>query len=113
MKKSELVFECQQVACRWKLTTEEFNQLIGAEITSEAEVAHDASIVTQTLKKQCALILEIDKCLRVLFPDEAADGWVKRSNSTFGGNTALQHMISGGEPALREVLNYLRAVIYT
>lgn len=108
-----MLFECQKVACRWKLTTEEFNQLIGAELASEAEVVQNALIVTQTQKKQCALILEIDKCLHVLFPDDTANGWVKRNNSSFDGNTALQHMISGGEPTLKEVLNYLLAVIYT
>lgn len=110
---TEAIRACREAACRWKLTTEEFSQLVGSEITTEEDLDLSTSSHVEALKEQCYLLLEIDKCLHVLFPDEAANGWVKRNNRAYGGKTALQHMLAGGEAAKHEVLSYLKAVIYT
>ena len=62
--------------------------------------------------ERISYLLGIFKSLQILFPDpQQADGWVNRPNqaSLFGGQSALQHMLSGNVADLYVVRQYLDA----
>ena len=66
----------------------------------------------ETLER-LSYILGIYKALRILLPEQAAaDGWVKQANSAeiFGGQSALDRMLSGNVSDLSVVRRYLDAM---
>ncbi len=73
---------------------------------TQAKLTHD------TLER-ISYILGIYKALTILLPDpQAADGWIKRKNQAvlFGGQSALERMLSGNVGDLLVVRQYLDAV---
>lgn len=71
----------------------------------------DGALSHDTLER-ISYILGIYKALHLIFSDDrAADEWVKRSNTapTFGGQSALDRMLSGNVADLFVVRQYLDA----
>ncbi|MFY0692959.1 MAG: DUF2384 domain-containing protein [Paracoccaceae bacterium] len=62
------------------------------------------------LQARMSNLLGIHKALRLLFDDPTQGyGWVRRPNSAFGGNSALQVMLGGQLTDLMRVRRYLDA----
>jgi hypothetical protein len=62
--------------------------------------------------ERLSYLLGIYKALQILLPDpQAADEWVRKSNSAppFGGDSALERMLSGQVADLYVVRQYLDA----
>src|SRR6202521_6368343 len=71
-----------------------------------------ASLGKDTLER-ISYLLGIYKALQILLPDTgAADAWVRKPNhaSIFGGNSALDRMLSGNVADLYVVRKYLDAM---
>lgn len=70
----------------------------------------DLGRTTVDLQARMSNILGIHKALRLLFDDpQQGYAWVKRPNSAFGGNSALQVMLGGQLTDLMRVRRYLDA----
>ena len=68
-----------------------------------ARVPHDTAC-------RLSYLMGIHKALRHLFKEpERAYAWVRRSNDTFGGRSALQRMLAGDVVDLAAVRGYLDA----
>ncbi len=101
------------IADKWQLGPDEQMKLLGVTARStfykwkkDGEVA----LPRDTLER-ISYILGIYKALHVLFPDGAADSWVKKANSAklFAGRSALERMLSGNVADLYVVRQYLDA----
>jgi Protein of unknown function (DUF2384) len=61
--------------------------------------------------QRISYLLGIHKALQILYSDPAlADGWVRRPNSAFGGQSALERMLAGDMVDLAAVRAYLGGV---
>lgn len=102
------------IAQLWRLSNDEQMQLLGATDRNELVAWKKDSNVTlrrDTLER-ISYVLGIYRSLQVLLPDQvAADEWVRRANdaSIFGGNSALDRMLSGNVSDLYVVRQYLDA----
>ncbi len=101
------------IAQKWQLGPDEQMKLLGISARSTFyKWKKDTEVVLprDTLER-ISYILGIYKALHILFPDEAADAWVKKPNSAkpFGGRSALEHMLSGNVVDLYHVRQYLDA----
>lgn len=67
--------------------------------------------INTDLRTRLSVLLGIHKALRILFTDNTrAYGWVKRSNETFAGDSALDIMLRGQITDLFRIRHYLDAV---
>ncbi len=101
------------IADKWQLGPDEQMKLLGVTARStfykwkkDTEVA----LPRDTLER-ISYIFGIYKALQVLFPNEAANAWVKMANSAklFTGRSALERMLSGNVADLYVVRQYLDA----
>jgi len=101
------------IADKWQLGPDEQMKLLGVTARStfykwkkDTEVA----LPRDTLER-ISYIFGIYKALQILFPNEAADTWVKKANSAklFTGRSALERMLSGNVADLYVVRQYLDA----
>lgn len=102
------------IAERWQLRIADQRRLLGEPPEStfykwkrqrEAQLGRDVI-------ERISYVLGIYKSLQILFPDaERADAWIRRANSTptFGGQSALERMLSGNVADLYVVREYLDA----
>ncbi len=103
-----------RIAELWGLSVEEQMTLLGVTARSTFfKWKKDPNIVLpkDTLER-ISYILGVFKALQILLPDErAADEWVKRPNAAplFGGQSALDRMLSGQVADLFVVRQYLDA----
>ena len=103
-----------RIADLWELTVDEQMTLLGVTARStffKWKKDPNATLPKDTLER-ISYILGIYKALQILFPDEkAADEWVRRPNaaSLFGGQSALDRMLSGQVADLFVVRQYLDA----
>jgi len=100
-----------RIAKRWRLREDEALTLLGSpsraafykwqnQVPSRG-LTHDAL-------ERISYVLGIYKALHLLFNDpEQADGWVRRPNEAFGGQTALERMLGGNVVDLYAVRSYL------
>jgi hypothetical protein len=103
-----------RIAELWGLSIDEQMTILG--VTSRSTFFkwrrdHDLTLPKDTLER-ISYILGIYKALQVLLPDErAADAWVRKPNTAplFGGQSALQRMLSGHVSDLYVVRQYLDA----
>jgi hypothetical protein len=113
---SAAIHAFQNIADLWQLSIEQQLILLGHVSRStwfrwkkdpaQAKLTHD------TLER-ISYILGIYKALTILLPDpQAADGWIKRQNQAvlFGGQSALERMLSGNVGDLLVVRQYLDAM---
>lgn len=103
-----------RIADLWELTVDEQMTLLGVTARStyfKWKKDPNATLPKDTLER-ISYILGIYKALQILLPDEkAADKWVRRPNaaSLFGGQSALDRMLSGQVADLFVVRQYLDA----
>jgi len=85
------------IAEAWGLSTDEQLILLGSPgRPSYVKWKKDGGALPKDTVERISHVLAIFKALQILLPDEtAADGWVKRPNTYFGGQTALEVMLSG------------------
>lgn len=100
------------IAAAWKLTNAEARTLLGAppESTFYKWKAGDVRTVGRDVLERISYLLGIYKDLQILLPEPAAaDGWVRRPNTAppFGGQSALDRMLSGNVSDLYRVREYL------
>jgi len=101
-----------KLAERWNLRVAEQRKLLGDPPEStfyKWKREQDGALGRDTLER-ISYVLGIFKALAILFPDPArADAWLRKPNSaaTFGGQSALQRMLSGHVADLFVVRQYL------
>ena len=101
----------QGLAELWQLTTEDQLLLLGspARSTFFKWKKEGGSIPRDTIERVSHL-LAIHKALEILLPDTyAADGWVRRSNQAFNGQTALEVMRGGQVMDIYRIRQYVDA----
>ncbi len=98
----------------WKLRIGEQRKLLGDPPEStfyKWKRQQEGSLSRDTIER-ISYLLGIWKSLQILFPDPAqADAWLRRPNQAalFGGDSALQRMLSGNVADLYVVRQYLDA----
>ena len=103
-----------KLAERWDLRVAEQRKLLGDPPEStfyKWKREQDGALGRDTLER-ISYLLGIFKALAILFPDPArADAWLRKSSSavTFGGQSALDRMLSGNVADLFVVRQYLDA----
>ncbi|MEO8746429.1 MAG: MbcA/ParS/Xre antitoxin family protein [Rhodanobacter sp.] len=103
-----------RMADRWNLRVAEQRQLLGNPPEStfyKLKRQKDGALGRDTLER-ISYLLGIWKSLEILFPDPAqADAWLAKPNQAplFGGQSALQRMLSGNVADLYVVRQYLDA----
>lgn len=101
-----------RIAERWQLRVAEQRKLLGDPPEStfyKWKREQDGALGRDTLER-ISYVLGIFKALAILFPQpERADAWLRKSSSapTFGGQSALQRMLSGNVADLFVVRQYL------
>ena len=103
-----------RIADLWELSVDEQMTLLGvsAKSTFYKWKKNRNTLLPKDTLERISYILGIYKALQVLLPDErAADGWVKQPNTAypFGGQSALDRMVSGQVVDLYVVREYLDA----
>lgn len=102
------------IAERWDLRVVEQRRLLGDPPEStffKWKRERDGALGRDVLER-ISYVLGIYKNLQILFPEsERADAWVRKANSapTFGGQSALDRMLSGNVADLYVVRQYLDA----
>ncbi|WP_301101520.1 MbcA/ParS/Xre antitoxin family protein [Propionivibrio sp.] len=103
------------ISSAWRLRTDDEIKLLGypsrATYFNWKRNPEKARLGRDTLER-ISYILGIYKALQILLPDPvAADAWVKKTNtaSLFGGQSALDRMLSGNVGDLFVVRQYLDA----
>jgi Protein of unknown function (DUF2384) len=100
------------IADKWKLSPDEAMALLGHPSRSTyynwrngdvGQVAHNFDLASRI-----SYVLGIFKALEILYQrPEMADGWVRRPNTAFGGQSALDRMRAGHMVDLAAVRSYL------
>ena len=105
------IAEFESLADAWSLSTDQQIKLLGSpgRSTFFNWRKKGGKLPDDTLERISHLVA-IYKALQILFPDhESADGWIKRQNAYFGGQTALDAMLSGRFADLYKVREYVDA----
>jgi hypothetical protein len=102
------------LAERWKLRAAEQRTLLGEppESTYFKWKKQQEGALSRDVIERISYLLGIWKDLQILFPDPAqADAWVRKPNDAplFGGQSALDRMLSGNVADLYVVRQYLDA----
>jgi hypothetical protein len=103
-----------KLAERWKLRVADQRKLLGDPPEStfyKWKRERDGALSRDTLER-ISYLLGIFKALAILFPQpDRADAWLRRPNDapTFGGQSALERMLSGNVADLYVVRQYLDA----
>mgnify|MGYP003529891926 CR=1 FL=1 len=102
-----------RIAEQWGLAIDEQRRLLGEPPRSTffawRKSPQHAALTRDTLER-LSLLLGIYKALQVLLPDaDAADAWVRKPNSAFGGSSALALMLGGNVGDLLRVRRWLDA----
>jgi hypothetical protein len=103
-----------RIADLWSLSAGEQMTLLGvtARSTFFKWKRDPNTVLPKDTLERISYILGVYRALQILLPDErAADEWVKRPNTAplFGGNSALDRMLSGQVSDLFVVRQYLDA----
>jgi antitoxin Xre/MbcA/ParS-like protein len=101
-----------QIMTAWGASGDESRIILGmpAERTFHAWRAGKGVRVPQDTLRRIGYVAGIYKALQIVYSDaRLADGWVKRPNLAFGGQTPLQRMRAGDVTDLAAVRSYLDA----
>lgn len=96
----------------WRLSAEEARILLGrpARSTFFKWKAGQVSGLPHDTLARISYLLGIFKALQILYQDPAlADGWLRRPNAAFGGQSALDRMLAGDVTDLAAVRQHLDA----
>lgn len=99
------------VANAWALADAEKLGLLGLKSAADLDALRGRplpDISPETLER-AGLLLDIFIVLNAIFPQEAADRWIRKPNRArlFGGKSALTTMLEGGLASLKNVKLYL------
>jgi len=102
------------IAERWQLRVADQRRLLGdpPESTFYKWKREREATLARDVLERISYVLGIYKSLQILLPDDArADAWIRRPNSatSFGGQSALERMLSGNVADLYVVREYLDA----
>ncbi len=102
------------IAERWDLRVNEHRRLLGEppESTFYKWKREREAALSRDVLERISYILGIYKNLGILFPEpDRADAWIRKPNTapTFGGQSALERMLSGNVADLYVVRQYLDA----
>jgi hypothetical protein len=102
------------LADRWNLRIAEQRRLLGdpPESTFYKWKRHQDGALGRDTLERISYLLGIYKALQILFPDPTqADAWLQKPNRSplFGGQSALERMLSGNVSDLYVVRQYLDA----
>lgn len=102
------------IAERWQLRVAEQRRLLGdpPESTFYKWKRERETLLSRDVLERISYVLGIFKSLQILFPDpQRADAWVRHANHApiFGGQSALERMLSGNVADLYVVRQYLDA----
>ena len=103
-----------RLAEHWKLRIADQRKLLGdpPESTFYKWKRQQTGALGRDTLERISYLLGIWKSLQILFPDQAqADAWLTKSNQAplFGGQSALERMLSGNVADLYVVREYLDA----
>lgn len=96
----------------WGLSLEQARVLLGrpSRATLYNWKAGRVRALPHDTMRRISYLLGIFKALQILYADQAlADGWLKRSNAAFGGQSALERMLAGDIVDLAVVREHLDA----
>lgn len=96
----------------WGLTMEQARVLLGrpSRATLYNWKAGKVRSLPHDVLRRISYLLGIYKALQILYQDPAlADGWLKRPNAAFGGQSALERMLAGDVTDLAGVRAHLDA----
>ena len=93
----------------WTVTDEEASILLDLPVRSYRRwKAGEIGRIDRDTKARLSNLMGIHKALRIIFTEpQRAYGWVKASNTAFGGSSALQVMLGGELTDLMRVRRYL------
>lgn len=97
---------------RWDLDNEQARRILGspAERTFYEWKKGRAARLSEDTLRRIGYIAGIWKALQIVYSDpKLADGWVKRPNKLFAGQTPLQRMLAGDVTDLAAVRSYIDA----
>ena len=100
------------ITSAWQLSADDGRALLGGppERTFYAWRAGTAVRMPADTLRRIGYVAGIYKALELLYSDPAlADGWIRRPNAAFGGQTPLQRMRAGDVTDLAAVRSYLDA----
>ncbi len=102
-----------RIAEAWGVTDAEARILLGAPSRStfyNYKRGEGGALSNDTIER-ISYVLGIYKALQLLFPNsQQADGWMRKSNDSFGGRSALEHALGGKVVDLAFVRRTLDAV---
>ncbi len=103
-----------RLAEAWELRAAEQRKLLGdpPESTFYKWKREGAAVLGRDVIERISYLLGVYKSLQILFPDPLqADAWLRKPNAApmFGGQSALQRMLSGNVADLYVVRQYLDA----
>ena len=102
-----------RLAKLWHLKAEEERVLLGnpARSTFYNWTRGQVRTVPEDTLRRLGYIFGIHKALRILFSNPAQTyGWIKKPNTAFGGQSALDRMLAGDVTDLAHVRQYLDSV---
>ena len=101
----------QGLAELWQLSTEDQLQLLGSPGRSTFfKWKKEGGSIPRDTVERVSHLLAIHKALEILLPDtRAADGWVRRPNQAFKGQSALDVMRGGQVMDIYRVRQYVDA----
>ena len=98
----------------WQLNDQQARTLLGSPASRtyarwKAGQVQPARLSRDT-RERLSMLMGIHKSLRYMFPDPSRGyGWLRKPNSAFGGEPALNRMLAGSIPDLAAVRTYLDA----
>jgi hypothetical protein len=98
------------IAEKWRLTNEEASSLLGRPSKGAFHNWKNGDVPVQNfdLASRISYVLGIFQALEILYQrPEMADEWVRRPNTAFGGQSALDRMCAGQMVDLAAVRDYL------
>ena len=101
-----------RIADLWGLSMDDARVLLGRPSRATAYNWRSGRVrtVPYDTVRRISYVLGIYKALQILYADAAlADGWIKRPNAAFGGQSALARMLGGDVADLAAVRQYLDA----
>lgn len=101
----------QRLAELWQLSTEDQLQLLGSPGRSTFfKWKKEGGTLPKDTNERISHLLAVFKALEIILPDEkAADGWVRRANAFFKGQSALDIMRNGNVADIIHVRQYVDA----
>ncbi|WP_323799134.1 MbcA/ParS/Xre antitoxin family protein [Parasphingorhabdus sp.] len=101
----------QRLAELWQLSTEDQILLLGSPGRSTFfKWKKDGGTLPRDTNERISHLLAIFKALEIMLPDErAADGWIRRANHYFHGQSALDVMLNGQIADILRVRQYVDA----